>query len=95
MRSNNLLENLKKLRIDHIFGMAGLMYIQPDISKLTEEDINNAVVFVDDLTTRINWGIELKQTDENKAVIEKVEDLSDEDAENYFKEVFEHFNVKE
>lgn len=84
---------LKNLYINHVFGMAGVKYFQPDISLLKEEDIINASKFVDDITTKINWGDALEENEENKKYITIVNQLKEEDVEKYFDEIYKHFNM--
>lgn len=89
---DNLITNLKNLKANHEFGIAGIKYIQPDIDKLTEVDIQKAYDIVDDITTHINWGIPLEESTQNKIIIKMVEEIA-EDEDNYFDAIYKHFNI--
>lgn len=90
----NIKELLNKLEIDHVFGMAGLIYVQPDIKRLTLEDVVKAEEIVSDLCTRINWNLEIENSPQNEAILTNAQKLTDFEQEKYFKEVYEHFNIK-
>lgn len=90
----NIKELLKKLEINHIFGMAGLLYIQPDIKLLTLEDVVRAEEIVSDLCTKINWGIQIEKTPQTEKIINKAEGITESEQEKYFKEVYKHFNIE-
>ena len=89
---NELKIALKNLRINHVFGMSGLMYVQPNINILTANDVIKAEKMVSDLCTRINWGIEIEKNNQNVVIISNAEKLSNEEQEKYFNEVYRHFN---
>lgn len=91
----NIKELLKKLKINHVFGMAGLLYIQPDIKLLTFDDVAKAEEIVSDLCTRINWDIQIEKTPQTEKIINMVENITDSEQEKYFKEVYKHFNIEE
>lgn len=90
----NIKELINKLEINHVFGMAGLIYIQPDIKLLTLEDVIKAEKIVSDLCTRINWDLEIENSPQNEAIIINAEKITDAEQEKYFNEVYKHFNIE-
>ena len=89
----NLVKNLRDLEINHIYGIAGIKYVQPDITKLTKEDLQKAYDIVEDITTHINWGIPLEKSDRNIAIINLVEDMLSICEEEYFDSIYRHFKI--
>lgn len=89
----NIKELLKKLKINHVFGMAGLIYIQPDINLLTLEDVVKAEEIVSDLCTRINWNLEIDNSPQNEAIVINAQKLTDFEQEKYFDDVYKHFDI--
>lgn len=85
---------LKKLEINHVFGMAGLIYVQPDIKRLTFEDVIKAEEIVSDLCTRINWNLEIENSPQNEAILTNAQKLTDFEQEKYFDDVYKHFNIE-
>lgn len=84
---------LRNLYINHVFGMAGIKYFQPNISFLTEEDIVKAYELVDRIVTKINWGDALEETPEIKRYIDLVNQIKEEDVDKFFEDVYKHFNI--
>lgn len=88
-------ECLRNLRIHHAFGMATLLYVQPNIGLLTEQDVFKAEEIDDDLCVKINWGFEIEKTKQNEIILQKAEILTDDEQEEYFKNVYKHFNIEQ
>lgn len=90
----NIKELINKLEINHVFGMAGLIYIQPDINLLTLEDVIKAEEIVSDLCTKANWGMQIEKTPQNEAITINAEKITEVEQEKYFNEVYKHFNIE-
>ena len=90
----DLKECLKNIQLSHVFAIACLKYIQPDIKLLNENDIFEAEKLVSDITTKLNWGIGLEETLKNKQIINIAQNISEEEEIKYFKQLYKHFNIE-
>lgn len=84
---------LKNLYINHVFGVAGIKYFQPNISCLKEEDILKAFEFVDKIVTKINWGDALEEKSEITRYIDLVNQIKEEEVDKFFEDIYKHFNI--
>ncbi len=94
MKKDELQDKLNNLRIHHAFGMASLIYVQPKINLLTEQEVFKAEEIDKDICSKINWGIPLEKTEINKTIINKAENITEEEQDNFFKDVYNHFGLK-
>lgn len=90
---------LQNLYLDHIYGLCSILFVQPDINKLTPEDILIAYRIAHNLTGELNFGVEYKKgkNKTNDRILEMVDEAQKNklDEETYFEKIFNKFGLKQ